>query len=95
MAEAQPLGSILTVDEVADYLRVSRATVCRWCASGKLPAFKIGKGWRVRHGELEGFIRQQRGGDRHESALKPTNLGQLAHDRAPIALHAGNGTEPT
>jgi excisionase family DNA binding protein len=58
--EPQPLGEILTVDEVAGYLRVSRATVCRWCGSGKLPAFKIGKGWRVQRGELEGFIRSQR-----------------------------------
>ncbi|PDW01825.1 helix-turn-helix domain-containing protein [Candidatus Viridilinea mediisalina] len=60
---AVPLSQILTVEEVAIYLRVSRATVCRWCSSGKLPAFKIGKGWRVQRGELEGFIREQRGHD--------------------------------
>lgn len=63
MTEAVPLSQILTVEEVAVYLRVSRATVCRWCSSGKLPAFKIGKGWRVQRGELEGFIREQRGQD--------------------------------
>jgi excisionase family DNA binding protein len=51
---------MLTVDEVAKYLRVSRATVCRWCGSGKLPAFKIGKGWRVQRRDLENYIHQQR-----------------------------------
>lgn len=54
--EPQPLDEILTVDEIAEYLRVSRATVCRWCGSGKLPAFKIGKGWRVKRSALEGYM---------------------------------------
>jgi excisionase family DNA binding protein len=53
--DSQPFDEILTVDEVADYLRVSRATVCRWCGAGKLPAFKIGKSWRVRRSVLEGY----------------------------------------
>lgn len=60
MAEAQPHNDILTVDEIAKYLRVSRATVCRWCGTGRLPAFKIGKGWRVQQRDLEDYIRQQR-----------------------------------
>ncbi|MBP1464447.1 helix-turn-helix domain-containing protein [Candidatus Chloroploca sp. M-50] len=59
-----PLDQILTVDEVAAYLRVSRATICRWCVNGKLPAFKIGKGWRVRRSALEGYILYQ-----HEPSL--------------------------
>ncbi|NCC66431.1 MAG: DNA-binding protein [Spirochaetia bacterium] len=60
VADSQSLGEILTVDEVATYLRVSRATICRWCGSGKLPAFKIGKSWRVQKNDLEGYIQQQR-----------------------------------
>lgn len=59
-AASPPHSEILTVDEVAVYLRVSRATVCRWCGTGKLPAFKIGKGWRVERSELDEFIRGQR-----------------------------------
>lgn len=39
---------ILTVKEVADYLRVSRVTVWRWCHEGKLPASRIGRNWRIR-----------------------------------------------
>jgi len=44
---------VLKVDEVADLLRVSRATVQRWCAAGKLPAFKIGQQWRVNSALLQ------------------------------------------
>ena len=52
---------MLTVDEIAEYLRVSRATICRWCGTGRLPAFKIGKSWRVQKRDLERYIDQQRG----------------------------------
>lgn len=62
MAELHTMRDVLTVDEIADYLRVSRATICRWCGTGKLPAFKIGKSWRVQRNDLEVYIRYQRGG---------------------------------
>ncbi len=61
MAELQAMRDVLTVDEIAEYLRVSRATICRWCGTGKLPAFKIGKSWRVQRSDLEEYIRYQRG----------------------------------
>ena len=38
---------LLTTQEVAAYLRVSRATVWRWCQEQRLPAFKIGREWRI------------------------------------------------
>jgi len=47
---------VLTVTEVASYLRVSVTTVWRWCSNGKLPAFRIGRGWRVRRSDLEHAI---------------------------------------
>lgn len=53
------IDETLTVQEVADYLKVSRTTVWRWCHQGLLPAFKIGRGWRVRRGELEKIMAQK------------------------------------
>lgn len=38
---------ILTVQEVANQLRVNRSTVWRWCVSGKLEAFQVGRSWQV------------------------------------------------
>lgn len=40
-------NDLLTIQEVADYLRVSRSTVWRWCKDGTLPAFRIGRNWRI------------------------------------------------
>ena len=50
------MDNILTVPEIAEYLKVSRTTVWRWCNEGKLPAFKAGRGWRVHRSELEKMV---------------------------------------
>jgi len=41
------LPKLLTSREAADYLRVSRATILRWCKAGQLPAVRIGRQWRI------------------------------------------------
>jgi excisionase family DNA binding protein len=45
-------NELLTVKEVADYLRVSRVTAWRWCQQGVIPAFRIGRNWRIRREDL-------------------------------------------
>lgn len=45
-------NELLTVREVAAYLRVSRVTAWRWCQQGIIPAFRIGRNWRVCRNEL-------------------------------------------
>jgi len=57
MRDIKELPEVLTAGEVATYLRISKTTVCRWCNNGKLPAFRIGRGWRVQRGDLELCIR--------------------------------------
>ena len=51
------MKEVLTIKEVASYLRVSRCTVWRWCNSGKLPAFKVGRGWRIYRLMLEKIVK--------------------------------------
>lgn len=45
-------NEVLTVEEVAFYLRVSRVTVWRWCRQGIIPAFQVGRGWRIHRDHL-------------------------------------------
>lgn len=52
------MKEILTVKEVANYLRLSRTTVWRWCNEGKLPAFKVGRGWRIHKREVDKMLMQ-------------------------------------
>ncbi len=41
------MQDLLTVQEAADYLRVSRATIWRWCRTKKVRAIRIGREWRI------------------------------------------------
>lgn len=47
---------ILTIDEVAAFLKAGKRTVYRLAASGKLPAFKLGGTWRFRCSDLDKWI---------------------------------------
>jgi len=50
------MDEILTVREVAEYLKLSRTTVWRWCNEGKIQAFKVGRGWRIHRSEVERIV---------------------------------------
>jgi excisionase family DNA binding protein len=46
----------LTPEQVAERLQVNKVTVYRLCRSGKLPAKKIGKTWRISEKILNEFM---------------------------------------
>ena len=52
----EPSDEILTIDEVAAYLKAGRRTVYRLAANGQIPAFKLGGTWRFRRTELDRWI---------------------------------------
>ena len=47
---------IMTVRQVADYLKVNERTVYRMASASKIPAFKIGTSWRFKESEIEKWI---------------------------------------
>jgi PTS system nitrogen regulatory IIA component len=47
---------ILTIEEVAKYLRVSERTVYDWAQRGELPAGKIGTVWRFKKADIESWV---------------------------------------
>ena len=49
-------GDILTIEEVAKYLRVSERTVYDWAQKGEIPAGKIGTVWRFKKSEVENWV---------------------------------------
>jgi excisionase family DNA binding protein len=55
---------IMTVSEVADYLKISEVTTYKFVQEGKIPGFKIGRHWRVKRSDLTEFIEKQKRGER-------------------------------
>lgn len=50
---------ILTIEEVASYLRVSDRTVYDWAQKGEIPAGKIGTVWRFKKSEVEKWVNER------------------------------------
>lgn len=51
--------SILTVREVAGFLKVTERTLYRLVLEKKIPAFRVGGSWRFRRDDLDGWIAGQ------------------------------------
>lgn len=47
---------ILTLDEVAEFLKVGKRTLYRLASGGVIPAFKLGGSWRFRREDLDRWI---------------------------------------
>ena len=47
---------VLTVEEVAEYLRIHPYTVRRLARTGKLPGFKVGGQWRFNRSQMNILI---------------------------------------
>ncbi len=54
MKPANP--TILTVREVAAYLRLHAVTVYRMAQHGALPAFRVGRGWRFKRDQIDQWL---------------------------------------
>ena len=51
------IEKLLTIEEVADVLRVSTRTIVRYIESGKLKASKIGV-WRIKESDVHLFLEE-------------------------------------
>lgn len=52
-------GNIMTMREVADFLRLTEKTAYRLASEGKIPGFKVGGSWRFRKEEIDTWIDTQ------------------------------------
>ncbi|WP_171096377.1 helix-turn-helix domain-containing protein [Ruegeria sp. HKCCD9179] len=55
------LGTMLTVEIVADRMGISERTVFRWIKTGRLKAFRMGRVLRIPEAELIDFIDERTG----------------------------------
>jgi excisionase family DNA binding protein len=56
----------LTIEEIAEELRVSEETVRRWIRTKQLKALSIGRGYRIRRKDFEDFL------DRRSTEIEET-----------------------
>ena len=51
---------IMTLPELAKYLKVSERTVYGYAQRGLLPGIKVGSAWRFRRADIEDWLEKQR-----------------------------------
>ena len=65
---------VMTVHEVAEYLKVKDRTIYRLVANGDMPGFKVGGSWRFRKTEID--LRTE------ANAVGPDGLGKRVESNA-------------
>lgn len=98
---------ILTIEEVAKYLRVSERTVYDWAQKGEIPAGKIGTVWRFKKDEIEKWVNERLTNSSKnphsgtlvqvQNILSPDRivlLNHLTRHDALVALSESLGTAP-
>jgi excisionase family DNA binding protein len=61
---SDPNTSLMTINDVSQYLRISKANVYELAKHGRLPSFRIGKLWRFKKEIIDEWIK-------HETIQKP------------------------
>jgi len=51
---------ILTIQELATYLKLNDKTAYRLASEGKLPGFKVGGSWRFKRVDVETWIEEKK-----------------------------------
>jgi len=62
------MGTVMTLEEVAAYLRVHQSTVYRLLKAQSIPAFKLGSDWRFNQESIDKWMAQ---GEQEHAAPRP------------------------
>jgi excisionase family DNA binding protein len=85
MATPPQSQEILTVDEIAEELRLTSQTIRNWIKSGLLPAAQVRHVYRVRREDLDAMLSQQQGRSgplgTHRDPWAPETLGSPVRPR--------------
>lgn len=56
--------AVMTIDDLAKYLKVSTSTLYKLCADGKVPGQKVGRHWRFRKEVIDNWLSEAHRVDR-------------------------------
>ena len=51
-------GSVMTIGELSDYLKIPRSTLYKLAQEGKVPCQKVGRHWRFRKEAIDRWLEQ-------------------------------------
>ena len=72
---------MLTIRDLAEYLKVRPQTIYRWVQNGTIPGTKFGKEWRFRKSLIEAWIEARTSGGSGRSASKKSAASEKSKKR--------------
>jgi excisionase family DNA binding protein len=48
--------TLMTAEEVSEWLRIAKSTLYKLCKEGKIPSVKVGKHWRFDRKNVESWL---------------------------------------
>ncbi len=51
-------GAVLTIEELAEYLKISKSTLYKLAQEGRIPGQKVGKHWRFRKDAIDRWLEE-------------------------------------
>lgn len=58
-----PDSEVMTIDELAGYLKIAKSTLYKLAQEGKVPGQKVGKHWRFRRSTINEWLSSTARGD--------------------------------
>lgn len=55
---AADVTAILTIDELAEYLKIPKSTLYKLAQEGRIPGQKVGRHWRFRREAIDRWLEQ-------------------------------------
>jgi excisionase family DNA binding protein len=56
-------GDVLTIEELAAYLKIPKSTLYKIVREGKIPSQKVGRHWRFLKGAIDHWLDEMRAGE--------------------------------
>ena len=53
-------GNVLTIEELGDYLKISKSTLYKLAQNGVLPGIKVGRHWRFHREAVDEWLKDHR-----------------------------------
>ncbi len=80
------MEKLLTVDEVAEYIRLNRETVLRKARKGEIPAIKMGyRSYRFYKDQIDAWLREK-------ATVQPKEIEARSREVKGISLKTFSGT---
>jgi PTS system nitrogen regulatory IIA component len=86
------MHEIMTIEEVAAYLRVSERTVYDWAQKGDLPGGKLGTTWRFKREDVENWVNSRISSKPAPASGGVTSSATLTAERVIIVENADKET---